>query len=280
VSSVIVLPVNQTRLFHIVTAVAHILAIDPRSLIMRTGVATLAAVLLTVFEGAMARAPLNYNIIPRSSAAHRPDHRELQAPSATPKVISFDGDLDRIIALALERANGASSAAPTTSPAPTATISPTITPAPTMTALPTNPPVHPNNVCEGAILNRLEIYTWAYTIETVPNADTDAVIGEVEEILQERLIPLLLECFNAEALNATIVAIDATLPRDTISVDSTFVLPIELSDASFIVQFVTHIEFLFVFFPSCLRTRGEPSQQVYGCGWQSPILPLGPWTYQ
>jgi hypothetical protein len=250
---------------------------------MRTGVATFAAMLLTVFGGAMARAPLNYNIIPRSSAAHRPVHREMQAPSATPQVISFDGDLDRIVALALERANGLAeviSSAPTISSAPSLSPAPTISISPTISNAPSHPPVHSNNVCEGAKLNRLEIYTWAYTIETVPNADTDAVIGEVEEILQERLIPVLLQCLNSEASAATIVAIDATMPRDTISRDSTFFKnTCCLLLLSCVPCPVTHLQILF-FFPSCLCTRGEPSQQVYGCGWQSPILPLGPWTYR
>ena len=71
-------------------------------------------------------------------------------------------------------------------------------------------------------MNRLVVATWEYTIETVPGADPDMVIGEVEETLQEKLVPMILECNNPDAEFATIVAVDGTLPRDRASDESTF----------------------------------------------------------
>lgn len=153
-----------------------------------------------------------YNIIARGDSYQR----HLQAPSASPQVISFDGDLDKIIALALERAGGFN-------PDEFSSPQPTMTPAPTITPSPTFSPVHSPNVCEGADLTRLELFKWKYTIETVAQADINTVIGGVEEMLQERLVPLLLSCNAESAANASIVAIDCTLPLDTISIEGEFV---------------------------------------------------------
>lgn len=189
--------------------------------------------LLLVLAFSISTAFGQYNIVSRNDH-HRRHRRELQqaaatatSPSASPQVLSFDGDLDRIVNLALERANNnnnnkveTTSASPSTTP----TASPSLSPAPSVSAAPSLTPVHSPNTCPGAILNRLAIYEWKYTIETVPNANIDSVIGEVEEILQERLIPRLLECNNPNAVNGTVVAIDGTFPRDTVSLDSTFVL--------------------------------------------------------
>lgn len=148
-----------------------------------------------------------YNIIPRNS-----HQRHLQEPAASPQVISFDGDLDRIISLALERAGDFN-------PDEASSPSPTGSPAPTITPFPTGSPVHSPNVCEGADMNRLELFNWKYTVETVAHANLDAVIGGVEEMLQERLVPILLSCNNENVVNASIVAIDCTLPLDTVSTD-------------------------------------------------------------
>lgn len=152
-----------------------------------------------------------YNIIPRGDT----HERHLQAPAASPQAISFDGDLDKIISLALERA-GVYNPDEELSPPPTGSPAPTITPVPTVS------PVLSPNVCEGADLSRLELFNWKYTIETVAQADVNTVIGSVEEMLQERLVPLLLSCNAKDAVNASIVAIDCTLPLDTISIEGEF----------------------------------------------------------
>ncbi|GAX28423.1 hypothetical protein FisN_4Hh386 [Fistulifera solaris] len=168
-------------------------------------IGNLAAV-VTLFVGQAVAVDAGYNIIPRDT--HR---RHLQPPAASPQPISFDGDLERIISLAMERAEGFN---------PDEASSPTVTPAPTITPSPTVTPVHAPNVCEGADLSRLELFKWKYTIETVAQADVNAVIGQVEEMLQERLVPLLLSCNAKDVANASIVAIDCTLPLDTISLEA------------------------------------------------------------
>lgn len=166
----------------------------------------LAAATLLFVQG-LALNP-RYNIVPRDSR-----QRHLQPPAASPQVISFDGDLEKIISLALERA-GEFNPDEVSSPPPVG--SPTITP------FPTGSPVHSTNVCEGADMSRLEIFDWKYTIETVAHSDIDTVIGGVEEMLQERLVPILLSCNDENARNASIVAIDCTLPLDTVSTDGKF----------------------------------------------------------
>ena len=163
-----------------------------------------------------------YNVVPRG---HRQQHHRVTQDGLVP---SFDGDLDRIINMALARAAENASSAPTVTPSPTSspTLSPTVSEAPSVSEspsvsnAPSLTPVHSPNTCPGGILNRLVIFNWKYTIEAVPGADIDTVIGEVEEILQENLIPVLLQCNNADAVNGTVVAIDGTFPRDTVSVDS------------------------------------------------------------
>ena len=196
-----------------------------------------------------------------ASAVHHHHHqkknkdlpRSLQDTPPSPQVISFDGDLDRIVQLALERASGTMtpsampSTAPVAVPAETTTTEDSTTPTTTTTQAPTEspslssitnddaptlnpassfPPVLQMNMCPGAILNRLVLVGWKYTIETAPTADPSQVIGEVEEILQESLIPIVLSCNinnNNNELgavnnnNPSIVAIDSTLPRDSIS---------------------------------------------------------------
>ena len=137
-------------------------------------------------------------------------------PSATPSTISFDGDLDRIVNLALEQSRRTQS--PTLSP----TLSPSVSPAPSLSTAPSLTPVYSPNTCPGAIQNRLVVFSWKYTMETVPYADVDTVMGEVEEILQEKLIPRILECNNEQAVNGTVVSLDATFPRDELSTDSTY----------------------------------------------------------
>lgn len=179
------------------------------TMIAKVGSVAVAATVLVVQALAF---DAGYNIIPRGDR----HQRYLQAPSASPQVISFDGDLDRIISIALERA-GVFNPDEASSPSPTGSPAPTITPVPTVS------PVHSPNVCEGADLSRLELFKWKYTIETVAQADVNAVIGGVEEMLQERLVPILLSCNAEDAVNASIVAIDCTLPLDTISIEGEFV---------------------------------------------------------
>lgn len=139
--------------------------------------------------------------------------QEGTAPSSSPKVLEFDGDLDHLVKLAMDRANGIFTEQ--------SDENPTASPSPTLSSAPTLSPISGPNVCPGAVMNRLVVVKWKYTIETVPRANPDTVIGEVEEIVQESLIPLIMQCNNDEAANASIVALEGTLPRDTISNDST-----------------------------------------------------------
>jgi hypothetical protein len=133
------------------------------------------------------------------------DRRELDetpSPSASPTLISFDGDLDRIKELALAKAAASNGA------------SPTISPAPSVSPAPTSKPVLQAFECEGEPANHLEILTWKYTIETVPNAVVETVIGEVQEILLEHVAPYTLSCLNPAADYAKIVKMDTAIPSD------------------------------------------------------------------
>jgi len=174
------------------------------------------------------------------SVIQRPQIRQLQEPTAEPSLvaISFDGDLDRIVQMALEKAERESSAqqsdapsmllsdapslVPSAEPSPQpVTASPTAAPttAAPVTDTPTLSPVFSPNTCPDEPMRRLFTYQWKYTIETVARADPDSVMAEVEENLQEKLAPLLLSCLNAEVANASIVALDSTWPRDATDPD-------------------------------------------------------------
>ena len=240
----------------------------------------LSSVLLALFAFVVATEARSssYNIVSRNAERHL--QVPANGPTARPTIPSFDGDLDSLVILAMQRAseNASPNLSPTTSPGsgppsagtvptiapgpseiatdapasggllvpvgvptgppaefsgsattaptkyPTASPSayPTISFAPTVSHAPTPSPVLSPNQCDGAEMNRLVLVDWKYTIETVPNANIDKVIGEVEEMLQESLVPLLLECKNDEAASATIVVVDCTLPRDVISENSEY----------------------------------------------------------
>ena len=116
-------------------------------------------------------------------------HRRLPDESESPALISFDGDLDAIAALALEKANaGANGGGVAGEDGDTDPFS-----------------------CPGGATESLEILTWKYSMETVADANVETVYGEVSEITLEYTAPLSLQCMNEEVSYANIVAMDANI---------------------------------------------------------------------
>jgi hypothetical protein len=133
---------------------------------------------------------LYYNLIPRSSSSSVVTSQQRDvldataslAPSASPPLVSFDGDLDAIYQLALAKASRSS--------------------------------VRDSFSCDDQETVALEIINWKYAIETVPKAVIPTVYGEVQEIALERVAPNLLSCLNESAAYADIVALDTAIPGD------------------------------------------------------------------
>lgn len=157
-------------------------------------------------------ATMGYAIIPR---------RELQvteSPALSPVLPSFDGDLSEILRLALAKAADPEdftlppSASTPTTPSTVAGLSPTVAPAPTLL-------VNKPRICGNVDLSTatLLVVSYEYSLET-SSADNNAnnleeIAGQAEEALQELMAPTLLKCFNVQAKEAGIVALDS-LPRD------------------------------------------------------------------
>jgi hypothetical protein len=133
-------------------------------------------------------ADMYYNLIPRSSSRVTLPQRDLLAataslaPSPSPPLVSFDGDLDAIYQLALAKASRSS--------------------------------VRDSFSCDDQETVALEIINWKYAIETVPKAVIPTVYGEVQEIALEHVAPNLLSCLNESAAYADIVALDTAIPGD------------------------------------------------------------------
>jgi hypothetical protein len=132
-------------------------------------------------------ADLQYNLIPRSNRVTSSQRDLLEAtaslaPSASPPLVSFDGDLDAIYQLALAKASRSS--------------------------------VRDSFSCDDQETVALEIINWKYAIETVPKAVIPTVYGEVQEIALEHVAPNLLSCLNESAAYADIVALDTAIPGD------------------------------------------------------------------
>ena len=123
---------------------------------------------------------------PKYAIVARGAHRLLQDDETeSPALISFDGDLEAIAALALERANAGATGGDALGDDPFS--------------------------CTGGVTESLEILTWSYSIETAPNANVETVYGEVSEKTLEYTAPLSLECMNKEVAYANIVAMDANI---------------------------------------------------------------------
>lgn len=125
---------------------------------------------------------------------------------ASPQLISYDGDIDRIKALALARSkiiNNPSGGSNTTTSRPPIVVTP-------------GNSVLETFECKNATVGHLEILSFKYSIETTQVANVTKVIGEVEEILGEEIAPLLLECWPNTNEFDDIVAIDSHVPADTI----------------------------------------------------------------
>lgn len=148
-----------------------------------------------------------YNIVSR---------RELEvsrAPSASPQLISFDGDLDYIIAQALARAGE-------TSESPELSDSPSLSPSDVSTTSDSEDASVLNAFkCTNEAIGHLEILTFKYSIETALGANVSLVIGEVQEILLEAIAPSTLSCRNESNKFANIVAMDSSVPADTPSTE-------------------------------------------------------------
>jgi hypothetical protein len=166
---------------------------------MRFVVFVVAAILsgskpcLSSSDALASTADLHYNLIPRSSSSSSSNRvtspqRDLLeataslAPSASPPLVSFDGDLDAIYQLALAKASRSS--------------------------------VRDSFSCDDQETVALEIINWKYAIETVPKAVIPTVYGEVQEIALEHVAPNLLSCLNESAAYADIVALDTAIPGD------------------------------------------------------------------
>jgi hypothetical protein len=148
-----------------------------------------------------------YDVIPRR------EQRNLESPSATSELISFDGDLDYILEQALLKAGE--------------TFSPQPSDAPSLS--PSSLDEFAQSIkldllkCENATIGHLEILTFEYTMETAIGANISVVIGEVEEQLLESIAPFVLSCRNASSKVAGIIAIDA-VPNDVPSTTSELLL--------------------------------------------------------
>jgi hypothetical protein len=142
-------------------------------------------------------------------------------PTVSPKaladdmeIISFDGDLDKIQQLALEKANQEQS--PSTSPSlPDTDVSDAPTSDPTIVITPDGEgkPTVNNYTCPGETTEHLEILTYKFAIETVADAELETVYGEVQEHTLEHVAPVSLACgADPTVFYANIIAMDATLP--------------------------------------------------------------------
>lgn len=131
-----------------------------------------------------------YNLVPRSTAAVLPAARHALERAMVggnfSDLLSFDGDVEALKALALEKAASQEDG----EPAPPSSFS-----------------------CDDAeAVLHLEIIQWKYSIETVPTAVVQTVYGEVQEITLEHVAPRSLSCLNETAAFAHIVALDTSIP--------------------------------------------------------------------
>jgi hypothetical protein len=148
-----------------------------------------------------------YNVIPRQS------ERYLNPSSASPQMISFDGDLDYILEQALMKAGETLS--PQLSDAPSSAPSDSTSP-----SLPLPSTTLDVNKCQDSTIEHLEILRFQYSMETAIGANVTVVIGEIEEKLLEAIAPIVLSCRSALKEFLNIVAIDA-VPADIPSATGT-----------------------------------------------------------
>lgn len=131
---------------------------------------------------AFATAAASYDVIPRRSPSVDNGKRSLQSDSP-PVIVSFDGDLDAILSLALQAAQQE---------------------------------VDDAFACEGyGTVQHLEVVSWRYSIETSPSAVVSTVYGEVQEITLESTAPTTLACRNPMTAYANVVAMDTAIPSAT-----------------------------------------------------------------
>ena len=118
----------------------------------------------------------------------------------------------------------APSIAPTTSPSSfpsdAPSLNPTLSPYPTDRPSISAPPstsvepthysmINPHACASEESTDSTLIVTYWYSLETVPQADINKVRGEGEEILQEQIAKMVLECLNPTASDASIIALDS-----------------------------------------------------------------------
>jgi len=147
---------------------------------------TTAILLLLLLTLTAASSASMYEVIPRGAVQN--DGRVLDDSEASPQLISFDGDLDAILALALAKAAEGGDGNNQEGGGEDGTFS-----------------------CPDASTEHLEILTWTYKMETVADANVATVFGEVSEITLEMIAPLSLLCKNEDVAYADIAAMDANI---------------------------------------------------------------------
>jgi len=97
------------------------------------------------------------------------------------ELISFDGDVSKILDLAFAKSQQASTTAPETSTPTTAPIS--------------SSSVDPFT-CSDREIVYMQVLTWDYSLETTSGSDVPYLVAQVENLLQTALTQRLLVCIN------------------------------------------------------------------------------------
>ncbi|EEC46789.1 predicted protein [Phaeodactylum tricornutum CCAP 1055/1] len=162
--------------------------------------------LASLFSGATVQADVvsRYRIVARPTSRLGAPPRGLQSSASDidGSSLSFDGNVSAIQQLALEKSM-TNVLAPTASPTTITTSEPT----------PATSAFVPFTCPEDSI-ETLQLLTWDYAVEILPDTDLAPLLNEVEWALQVALAPRLLACQNEDLADVAIVALDAE-PMDT-----------------------------------------------------------------
>jgi hypothetical protein len=162
--------------------------------------------LASLFSGATVQADVvsRYRIVARPTSRLGAPPRGLQSSASDidGSSLSFDGNVSAIQQLALEKSM-TNVLAPTASPTTITTSEPT----------PATSAFVPFTCPEDSIAT-LQLLTWDYAVEILPDTDLAPLLNKVEWALQVALAPRLLACQNEDLADVAIVALDAE-PMDT-----------------------------------------------------------------
>jgi hypothetical protein len=162
--------------------------------------------LASLFSGATVQADVvsRYRIVARPTSRLGAPPRGLQSSASDidGSSLSFDGNVSAIQQLALEKSM-TNVLAPTASPTTITTSEPT----------PATSAFVPFTCPEDSI-ETLQLLTWDYAVEILPDTDLAPLLNKVEWALQVALAPRLLACQNEDLADVAIVALDAE-PMDT-----------------------------------------------------------------